>query len=954
MRKALLFLSVILFVSLALSATARSGEGGDRPAFASDRIKIKLSSDAKHRADLPQDLLSEKSSFGIASLDARMARNGGYKLKRAHRRVDDFTWEQMTGFDRWFIIHLNGSVDVQDALADFLEDPEIEAAQFEYFAYPQDAPNDPDFNRNWGHNNIAQLPGYSNGHSGAGVGTVGFDTHVWQAWDQSQGHGSPDIVIAIIDTGVDYYHEDLAANCVPGWDYGSNDSNPMDDSQKAGHGTCCAGIAAAIGNNGIGVVGVAGGCRIMPLKVADNDGDIYTNYVANAITYAADNGADVISMSFGIEGGYGEGSSTSTDSALEYAYSKNVVMFAATANSDAAAIAYPANHNKVISVGAASPCGQRKSTSSCDGENWWGSNYGVNSQDNRASVDIMGPTILPTTDITGSAGYSSGNYYMWFNGTSCATPYVAGAAALVLSKYPNLTPAEVRQRLVSTATDMTIDGGVGWDRYTGYGLVNVYAALGNPPEAVVDSTSFYVELEPGQSAERNLNVGNTGESLLRYSVYRRVSSLDESFERGGYFPAEWTQENVSGSTCWAFLPGSYEGSPSQAYDGSLNARLFVASTSAATTKLISPALDLSGASTATLTFYHAQAVRDSKQDELRVYYRTSSSGSWVLLQTYTENVSTWTKRTINLPNLSSNYYIAFEGKAKYGRGVCIDKVEVSRLVPASDSWLQVAGGISVNGSVQAASQTPDTVTIGFDATGLNVGEYQTTFYVQSNSEDNDFIAIPCTMNVKDQPLPVELSSFTAAISADNYVNLNWVTQTETGVLGFYVLRGDTDDLAAALTVSPLIQATNSSAQQSYIFTDRDLQQDGTYHYWLQNSDLDGSVGFHGPASIAYSTLDVGTPEIPLVTELRPVYPNPFNPIAHIPYSLKDASTVTFEIYNVRGQVLRHINDGERGSGNHQTLWDGRDDSGQDCGTGIYYLRMKAGDYVQSRKMILCK
>lgn len=950
MRKALLSLSVILFVSLALSAIARSGEGGDRPAFASDRIKIKLSSDAKHRADLPPDLLSEKSSFGITSLDARMARNGGYKLKRAHRRVEDFTWEQMTGFDRWFIIHLNGSVDVQDALADFLEDPEVEEAELEYIAYRQDAPNDPYYIMNWGHNNSGQHINYNS----TAVGTVGFDSHVWQAWDQSQGHGSPDIVIAIIDSGVDYYHEDLAANCVPGWDYGSNDSNPMDDAPDEGHGTSCAGIAAAIGNNGIGVIGVAGGCSIMPLKVADNDGDIYFTYVDNAITHAADNGANVISMSFGAEGGMGQGDSPSTDYALEYAYAKNVVMFAATANSNASAIAYPANHNKVISVGAASPCGQRKSTSSCDGEYWWGSNYGVNTKDNRASVDIMGPTILPTTDVTGSAGYTTGNYDLSFNGTSCATPYVAGAAALVLSKYPNLTPAQVRQHLVSTATDMTIDGGVGWDRYTGYGLVNVYAALGSPPEAVVDSTSFFVELEPGQSVERYLNIGNTGESLLRYSVYRRVSSLDESFERAGYFPAEWTQENVGGNTCWAFLPGSFGGYPSQAYDGSLNARLFVASTSAATTKLISPALDLPGASAATLTFYHAQADWQGDQDELRVYYRTSATGSWVLLQAYTSNVSTWTKRTINLPNLSSNYFIAFEGRARYGMGVCIDKVEVSRVVPAPDNWLKVAGGISENGSVQAASQTPDMVTIGFDATGLSVGEYQTTIYVQSNSENNDFIEIPCTMNVKDQPLPVQLSSFTAAISADNYVNLNWVTQTETDVLGFYVLRNDSDDLSSAITVSPLIQATNTSSQQSYIFTDRELYQDGTYYYWLQNSDLDGSVGFHGPANIAFSTLDAGMPEIPLVTELCPVYPNPFNPVAHIPYSLKDAASVTFEIYNVRGQMLRQINAGEKGPGKHQALWDGRDDDGRDCGTGIYYVRMKAGDYVQSRKMILCK
>ncbi|MDY0337553.1 MAG: S8 family serine peptidase, partial [Candidatus Cloacimonadaceae bacterium] len=154
-----------------------------------------------------------------------------------------------------------------------------------------------------------------------------------------------------------------------------------------------------------------------------------------------------------------------------------VIIFAATANANASTIEYPANSQYVVSVGAASPSGERKSPSSSDGEDWWGSNYGVNTQDARNAVDIMAPTILPATDISGSGGYQSGNYYLYFNGTSCATPYAAGVAALVLSADPSLSPAELRSILTSTATDMTIDGGTGWDRYTGYGMVNAYAAL---------------------------------------------------------------------------------------------------------------------------------------------------------------------------------------------------------------------------------------------------------------------------------------------------------------------------------------------------------------------------------------------------------------------------------------------------------------------------------------------
>ncbi len=203
-------------------------------------------------------------------------------------------------------------------------------------------------------------------------------------------------------------------------------------------------------------------------------------------------------------------------------------------------------------------------------------------------------------------------------------------------------------------------------------------------------------------------------------------------------------------------------------------------------------------------------------------------------------------------------------------------------------------------------------------------------------------------------VPVELSSFTAAISADNFVNLMWVTQTETGVLGYYVPRGTENLLADAITVSELIPATNTSEQQSYIFKDSELFEDGYYYYWLQNSDMDGTVSFHGPVGIQFSTIGSGVPEIPLVTELKPVYPNPFNPMAYIPFSLKEAANVNFEIYNARGQLVKRIPLGQKSPGHYRTEWDGRDDQGRACGTGVYHIRMTAGNDSYLRKAVLMK
>jgi PKD repeat protein len=154
----------------------------------------------------------------------------------------------------------------------------------------------------------------------------------------------------------------------------------------------------------------------------------------------------------------------------------------------------------------------------------------------------------------------------------------------------------------------------------------------------------------------------------------------QGFENGGSIPSCWSQEYVSGSLNWTYQNGGYNGNPSSAHGGSYNALLYINSTTASVTRLITPVLNLSVISNPVLTFWHTQAFWSPDQDELRVYYKTSAGGAWTLLQTYTGNITTWTLETINLPNPSSTYYIAFQGTAKYGYGVCIDDVAINGTV----------------------------------------------------------------------------------------------------------------------------------------------------------------------------------------------------------------------------------------------------------------------------------
>lgn len=164
--------------------------------------------------------------------------------------------------------------------------------------------------------------------------------------------------------------------------------------------------------------------------------------------------------------------------------------------------------------------------------------------------------------------------------------------------------------------------------------------------------------------------------LSRFIVCGQVTIYTENFENSGNMPSGWTQEYVLDTLNWVFTSGGYNGNPSAAHGGSFNALLFYAGSSKKT-KLVSPQLNLSYYSNISLKFWHTQKEYSGDQDILRVYYKTSSSGSWTLLQTYSNNISNWTQQTITLPNPSSTYYIAFEGEAKYGYGICIDDVVIS-------------------------------------------------------------------------------------------------------------------------------------------------------------------------------------------------------------------------------------------------------------------------------------
>jgi thermitase len=260
------------------------------------------------------------------------------------------------------------------------------------------------------------------------------------AWDVNM--GSKKTLLAIVDTGVDYNHPDLAGRVDKGRDFINNDDDAMDDQ---GHGTHCAGIAAATANDGIGIAGLAPNVNILAVKVLSASGGGSYESVASGITYAADRGAHIISMSLG-----GGASSQALQDAVDYAKSKGALVVAAMGNNGRESKSYPAACDGVMAIGA---------TDINDGKASF-SQYGT-----WISVGAPGHNILSTIP---------GNKYAVYSGTSMATPYAAGLAALVKDTFPSMTAAQIREKIEKSADDV---GTAGFDKQFGHGRINAANAV---------------------------------------------------------------------------------------------------------------------------------------------------------------------------------------------------------------------------------------------------------------------------------------------------------------------------------------------------------------------------------------------------------------------------------------------------------------------------------------------
>ncbi|MFZ4520490.1 MAG: T9SS type A sorting domain-containing protein [Bacteroidales bacterium] len=452
-------------------------------------------------------------------------------------------------------------------------------------------------------------------------------------------------------------------------------------------------------------------------------------------------------------------------------------------------------------------------------------------------------------------------------------------------------------------------------------------------------------------------LGSDPETKTNYinTVNCTVTSFpwNEGFENGGSIPACWTKQFVTGTLDWTYRAGTIPASPiTAAHTGSYNAYFYEGDYATQNvTKLVTPPLNIAALSNPQLKFWHTQGFWSPDQDELRIYYKTSFAGSWILLATYTNDIPAWTQETIDLPGQSVDYYIAFEGTEKYGFGICLDDVQVTCTpVPVS-----ISVSASSNPSCAGTSVT-------FTATPVNGGaspayQWKVNGANVSGATNATYSFIPVNGNTVSCVL-----TSNAPCKSGNPATSNTITMTVFAlpsatrtVTGITVTSGQSFcyDATQTVTVTGLLVQTGGTANviagQNILFKPGTMVLPGGYlHGFISSNCLwcNAYPNVNLPSSQPGESYVENIPE-PLISQqsgnFLKVYPNPTTGVFIIELSeVSEKTVVNVEIYGMRGENL--FNDQYKGEKQHQVSLEGRP-------SGIYYIRVKSGNVSESVKIL---
>jgi len=792
------------------------------------------------------------------------------------------------------------------------------------------------------------------------------------------------VVIGIVDTGVDWPHPDLYANIWHnwkeinnnwagdsfshdsiGWDFGGTtgtpDNNPIEDAPH--HGTLVAGVASAVTNNGVGVAGIGYNCKIMAVKAAEADqvdpttNDPYIIYGYEGIKYAVDNGAKVINCSWG-----GGGYSNLEQEVIDYAVANGALVVAAAGNDGSNEQFYPAGYKGVLAVAA---------TDENDNVTYW-SNYGPD-------VDVA----APGNSIYSTWQPSSNNpsAYVYGTGTSFSSPLTAGLAALVFSHFPNYTPLQVAEQIRVNCDDI-YSLNPGYEYQVGKGRINAYKALVNLNSESVRATDIQLsDAAPGGNGNGVFEPGETITVAVKFMNYLQpISNLTVSLE--------------SLNSYASVVNGSF----SKSNVGTLDS---LDNYDSKFTFTLSNPLPYDTSLQFIIKYSDGGSYSDFQLIEIPVNPSYSTqSGNNVSLTITSKGALGFNDYPNNLQGSGFQFMggnnLLFEGALMYGTSssTVVDEARNGTDGNTQDNSFKIVQPFQLYIPGDLSYQRGITIFNDDNAASKLGITTRLDSYTFPSSPDNNYIILKYSFVNNSQSV---ISNFYAGDYFD------WDMVDGSGDSAAYDLQGNLGYVKHASSTFDTLVATALISSDNYgywaILNDGSDGHFGVYtgftavEKWTTLSSGIGKasagtgdiseVTSGGPYTInpgdtlkiafavaAGNTLgdlrnaiasartkyqeiltDVSSEKnnVPVVYSLSQNYPNPFNPATIINYQVAKPGNVTLKIFDILGREVATLINGQKPAGSYSVSF-----NGSSLSSGIYFYQIKAGSYTAIKKMVLLK
>ena len=602
---------------------------------------------------------------------------------------------------------------------------------------------------------------------------------------------------------------------------------------------------------------------------------------------------------------------------------------------------------------------EKKNPGSNDAQYWWGSNYGP-------EVDVVAPTICYSTDIIGTAGYTSGDYYSTFNGTSAACPNAAGVAALILSENSSLTSDQVQEIMENSADKIetyAYDSN-GWNKHVGHGRVNAFqavlAAQGNDGDPPV--ISHVLEQSSNNTTARTISATISDASGLaagssQPTLYYRLTGNDAT---SSWVPV--TDNNGPSGDVYEFIiPGQNLGIFVEYYISATDNSIY-------NHTITFPFGGSGSTAPPVLLKYWVATLSTVTYNSLDTGSWSTGAGSALFYLNIPDNLTiidlnfNLTFSSVGLANLT-HFVMSLEHPDGQRTGIVGKNSGSSYNGTTFDD--EAITAITDGSSTHSGTFIPDNHLDVFDGK-ISVGDWTFRVYdgVSSGGGNVSAWSVQITYTSDDVPLPVELSSFAAVSSAGNAV-LTWKTEAELNNMGFNVLRSDSKEgdyytIASYMTNENLLGLGTSAVGKEYNFTDYKVSENSEYWYKIVDIDYSGQQTDHGPLAVVidkYNGLKAVSDLIPKKFSLEQNYPNPFNPstqfIVNIPQTHSQLNA-TIDVYDILGKKIKTLFSGQIAPGQYRLVWDGNNNFGQQVSGGMYIYSFSSEKFNYAKRMLLVK